>query len=201
MLVTNRLQSATARLQSATAGRLRFDAEALERRERDAERELRSLRRAFDLHKVFMEVGAGDCALARRAAGYVERVYALDVSEDAMGRLSGPPNLVRVVHDGVRIPLPEGGVDVAFSRALVISQLAGICRTLRANVNLIRYNEVQGLPYKRPESDDVMNFQAILRNNGVNAHVRKSRGRDIDAACGQLRRKEQLDPLVQIARP
>ena len=81
------------------------------------------------------------------------------------------------------------------------AQLAGICRTLRANVNLIRYNEVQGLPYKRPESDDVMNFQAILRNNGVNAHVRKSRGRDIDAACGQLRRKEQLDPLVQIARP
>src|SRR3954452_17588861 len=76
------------------------------------------------------------------------------------------------------------------------SQLAKICHTLRANVNLIRYNEVSGLPYKRPEADDVMNFQAILRNNGVNAHVRKSRGRDIDAACGQLRRKEQ--PLVQL---
>jgi 23S rRNA (adenine2503-C2)-methyltransferase len=77
------------------------------------------------------------------------------------------------------------------------AQLAKICRTLRANVNLIRYNEVAGLPYKRPESDDVMNFQAILRNNGANAHVRKSRGRDIDAACGQLRRKEQ-EKLVQI---
>jgi 23S rRNA (adenine2503-C2)-methyltransferase len=77
------------------------------------------------------------------------------------------------------------------------AQLAKICRTLRANVNLIRYNEVAGLPYKRPESDDVMNFQAILRNNGVNAHVRKSRGRDIDAACGQLRRKEQLQ-FIQI---
>jgi hypothetical protein len=114
-----------------TAGRLRFDAEALERRERDAERELRSLRRAFDLQRVFMEVGAGDCALARRAAGYVERVYALDISEDAMGRLSGPPNLVRVVHDGVRIPLPEASIDVAFSRTLVISQLPGICRALQ----------------------------------------------------------------------
>jgi len=34
-------------------------------------------------------------------------------------------------------------------------------------------------------------FQAILRDAGVNAHVRKSRGRDIDAACGQLRRKAE----------
>jgi len=58
-------------------------------------------------------------------------------------------------------------------------------------VNLIRYNEVAALPYKRPAAKDVVAFQDILRRNGVNAHVRKSRGRDIDAACGQLRRKEQ----------
>ena len=70
-------------------------------------------------------------------------------------------------------------------------QLARLCKTLRANVNLIRYNEVEGLPYLRPKSDDVVRFQEILRGAGVNAHVRKSRGRDIEAACGQLRRKEQ----------
>jgi len=70
-------------------------------------------------------------------------------------------------------------------------QLARLCRTLRANVNLIRYNEVAGLPYGRPKAEDVVKFQKILRDAGVNAHVRKSRGRDIDAACGQLRRKEQ----------
>jgi 23S rRNA (adenine2503-C2)-methyltransferase len=72
-------------------------------------------------------------------------------------------------------------------------QLARLCRTLRANVNLIRYNEVQGLPFGRPNAGDVMTFQEILRSNGVNAHVRKSRGRDIDAACGQLRRKAGAD--------
>jgi 23S rRNA (adenine2503-C2)-methyltransferase len=70
-------------------------------------------------------------------------------------------------------------------------QLAKLCRTMRANVNLIRYNEVQGLPYLRPTSEGVVRFQQILRDAGVNAHVRKSRGRDIEAACGQLRRKEQ----------
>jgi 23S rRNA (adenine2503-C2)-methyltransferase len=70
-------------------------------------------------------------------------------------------------------------------------QLAAVCRSLRANVNLIRYNEVETLPFIRPESADVMQFQTILREAGVNAHVRKSRGRDIDAACGQLRRKQE----------
>jgi 23S rRNA (adenine2503-C2)-methyltransferase len=69
-------------------------------------------------------------------------------------------------------------------------ELAKLCKTMRANVNLIRYNEVAGLPYKRPAAKDVVAFQEVLRRNGVNAHVRKSRGRDIDAACGQLRRKE-----------
>jgi 23S rRNA (adenine2503-C2)-methyltransferase len=69
-------------------------------------------------------------------------------------------------------------------------ELAKVCQTLRANVNLIRYNEVVGLPYKRPIGKDVLAFQDVLRRNGVNVHVRKSRGRDIDAACGQLRRKE-----------
>jgi 23S rRNA (adenine2503-C2)-methyltransferase len=72
-------------------------------------------------------------------------------------------------------------------------QLVKICRTLRANVNLIRYNEVAGLPFARPKSEDVVRFQEILREGGVNAHVRKSRGRDISAACGQLRREKLED--------
>lgn len=81
-------------------------------------------------------------------------------------------------------------------------ELAKVARTLRANVNLIRYNEVASLPFKRPVADDVVTFQEILRNNGVNAHVRKSRGRDIDAACGQLRRKEQQRAaLVELGVP
>lgn len=70
-------------------------------------------------------------------------------------------------------------------------QLAVVCKSLRANVNLIRYNPVATLPFDRPEADDVIAFQTILRSSGVNAHVRKSRGKDIDAACGQLRRRAE----------
>lgn len=70
------------------------------------------------------------------------------------------------------------------------AQLAAFCRQLRCNVNLIRYNPIEGLPYGRPTSESTAAFQRHLRERGVNAHVRTSRGLDIDAACGQLRRKE-----------
>ena len=76
-------------------------------------------------------------------------------------------------------------------------ELATVCRTLRANVNLLRYNEVDGIEFRRPEAQDVMRFQSVLRNNGVNAHVRKSRGRDIDAACGQLRKRAESGRLSE----
>lgn len=66
-------------------------------------------------------------------------------------------------------------------------QLAGLAKSLRANVNLIRYNEVDATPFERPRQDDVHEFQRILRARYVNAHIRASRGRDIAAACGQLR--------------
>jgi 23S rRNA (adenine2503-C2)-methyltransferase len=77
-----------------------------------------------------------------------------------------------------------GGVN---DRPEHAAQLAGIAKSLRANINLIRYNEVEPLPFKRPRQEDVLEFQHILRARGVNTHIRASRGRDIAAACGQLR--------------
>lgn len=66
-------------------------------------------------------------------------------------------------------------------------QLAVLAKTLRANINLIRYNEVEGTPFKRPHTDDVRVFQEVLLAKHINTHIRASRGRDIAAACGQLR--------------
>ncbi len=88
------------------------------------------------------------------------------------------------------------GVDDRVEHA---RQLVRLCRTLRCNVNLIKYNAVVGLPFGRPKLDDVVRFQEVLRRGGVNAHVRKSRGRDIDAACGQLRRRvDEAGKPVQV---
>lgn len=67
-------------------------------------------------------------------------------------------------------------------------ELVRICRKMRCNINLIRYNPVPNLPFERPDSYSCHRFSERLRERGVNAHVRSSRGLDIDAACGQLRR-------------
>ncbi|MCC6320266.1 MAG: 23S rRNA (adenine(2503)-C(2))-methyltransferase RlmN [Phycisphaerales bacterium] len=84
-----------------------------------------------------------------------------------------------------------GGVNDRPEHARELSRIA---RTLRANINLIRYNEVVfpggGTPFSRPEDADVREFQRILREAGVNTHIRASRGRDIAAACGQLRHEK-----------
>jgi len=71
-------------------------------------------------------------------------------------------------------------------------QLATVSRRMRSNVNLLLYNPVEGLEYQRPRDSDAERFLMILRERGTNAHLRRSRGLDIDAACGQLRRREQI---------
>jgi 23S rRNA (adenine2503-C2)-methyltransferase len=65
--------------------------------------------------------------------------------------------------------------------------LAHLLAARQAHVNLIPYNPVIGLPFDRPDPKTVTQFTAILRNRGVHVTVRQTRGRAIDAACGQLR--------------
>jgi len=72
--------------------------------------------------------------------------------------------------------------DIACAEALI-----GIAHRLRANVNLILYNPVESLPYRPPTRQAAAGFLARLRRRSVNAHLRRSRGADIAAACGQLR--------------
>lgn len=69
------------------------------------------------------------------------------------------------------------------------SELAKVSKRMRSNVNLIPYNPVEGLAFDRPDEGRVRGFLSTLRGLGVNAHLRRSRGMDIDAACGQLRRR------------
>lgn len=84
-----------------------------------------------------------------------------------------------------------GGVNDQPDHARELTQVA---RKLRSNINLIRYNEVKGMPFNRPHDEDVQRFQSILKKAGVNTHIRASRGRDIAAACGQLRH-EKVTPV------
>jgi 23S rRNA (adenine2503-C2)-methyltransferase len=65
--------------------------------------------------------------------------------------------------------------------------LAGHARKLHAKVNLIPYNTVTGLPWVRPPQDVQERFLDILTGRGVQATLRREKGHDIAAACGQLR--------------
>jgi 23S rRNA (adenine2503-C2)-methyltransferase len=72
-------------------------------------------------------------------------------------------------------------------------QLAKVAKMIRCSVNLIPFNPVEGLEYKRPSVDQVYAFQEVLREAGVRCKVRKSRGVEADAACGQLRRRQMAE--------
>jgi len=87
-----------------------------------------------------------------------------------------------------------GGVNDKTDHA---NRLVTICRKMRCNVNLIRYNPVPGLDFERPTSFAAHWFVEQLRSRGVNVHVRRSKGLDIGAACGQLRRADSLKPQTK----
>jgi len=73
------------------------------------------------------------------------------------------------------------------------NELVKIYRQVPADlVNLIEYNPIENALFAKPDEDTVQAFMQHLENNKVNARLRRSRGKDIDAACGQLANKEGI---------
>ncbi len=72
-------------------------------------------------------------------------------------------------------------------------KLRDIAIDLHAHVNIIPYNTVEGLPWKRPSITRQERFADILRAARVSVTLRREKGHDIDAACGQLRLKTEKD--------
>ena len=68
-------------------------------------------------------------------------------------------------------------------------ELARLIRGRNCHVNLIPVNPIKERDYERADNSAIENFKNILERNQITATVRRSMGRDIDAACGQLRRK------------
>ena len=85
-----------------------------------------------------------------------------------------------------------GGVNDTTENAL---EVANLLRGLRCKVNLIALNPGPGIDFTTPSEAHVTTFQNTLREAGIPAYVRRPRGRDIYAACGQLKR------TVEVATP
>ncbi|MGA2017212.1 MAG: 23S rRNA (adenine(2503)-C(2))-methyltransferase RlmN [Opitutaceae bacterium] len=72
-------------------------------------------------------------------------------------------------------------------------RLRDIARDLHAHVNLIPYNSVEGLPWRRPGPARQSAFAGVLERAGVPVTLRREKGHDIDAACGQLRLRTERE--------
>ena len=66
--------------------------------------------------------------------------------------------------------------------------LADVARSVPSKVNLIPYNSVPGMPYRCPDATTIDRFSELLYTRHVSVVVRRRKGADVHAACGQLRR-------------
>ena len=71
-------------------------------------------------------------------------------------------------------------------------ELAEFCKHIPCKVNLIEYNPIDGVDFQRADSDKLDRFAAFLEDRNIIVNVRRSRGKDIDAACGQLANKNKV---------
>jgi 23S rRNA (adenine2503-C2)-methyltransferase len=127
----------------------------------------------------------------------VNRKYPLNELFDALGEWFQK----RKQHLTFEYILIEG-VNDGLDQARLLAKRA---RPLHAKVNLIPYNTVEGLPWKRPSEAHCEAFQAVVLDGGAIATLRREKGGDIAAACGQLRLKQEtsegiIDSLVPAKR-
>ncbi len=87
-----------------------------------------------------------------------------------------------------------GGVNDTPENAKEVAELV---RGMRCKVNLIALNPGPGIDFRTPGAERVAAFQKILRDAGIPAYVRRPRGRDIYAACGQLKRTVEAATLPE----
>jgi 23S rRNA (adenine2503-C2)-methyltransferase len=89
------------------------------------------------------------------------------------------------------------GVNDSDECARQLANLLNRYELQRVKVNLIPHNAADPLPYRPSSWERIESFQSILESKGINAFIRRPRGRDIYAACGQLAARETMNPLGQ----
>ena len=112
----------------------------------------------------------------------VNKAYNIDLLIDAIKKYYAKTNR-RITIEYVMLK----GVNDSEEDA---NKLAKLLKGLNVYVNLIPYNETNHIEFKATNKDNVLKFGKILQNNNITVTIRKRFGKDIQAACGQLRSKE-----------
>ncbi len=109
---------------------------------------------------------------------------------------------IQTLMDACKTYMDQKGKMITFEYILIegindgqnqIKPLADWAKQLHAKINLIPYNTVEGLPWKRPDIEVQETFLEGLLSQGIKATLRREKGHDIDAACGQLRLKVEKE--------
>ncbi len=125
-------------------------------------------------------------ALSLHAANDVKRNEIMPISEH--NSLAALADALKYYYQKTKNPVTyEYIVFNHFNDELEDAQeLARFCKHIPCKVNLIEYNPIQFADFTNAEADKIEAFASYLRKEGINTNIRRSRGKDIDAACGQL---------------
>ncbi len=119
----------------------------------------------------------------------INKKYPIEILLDACRKYRLPPRQ-SIMFEYILLKNINDSADDA-------NRLAELLRSIKAKINLIPFNEHEGSEFKQPEEDVINNFKEILRKNNYITVIRRSKGRDISAACGQLRvRTRNSDQVV-----
>lgn len=112
----------------------------------------------------------------------INRKYPIDALLEACRKFPLRPHR-RITFEYILIKDVNDSVDHA-------RRLAKLLRSLKTKINLIPFNEHEGSDFKRPAEAAILKFQEVLINSHYTTIIRRSKGEDISAACGQLRAKK-----------
>ena len=117
-----------------------------------------------------------------------------DKTRDEIMPINKKYPIEKLIRSAVKFPMPKRKL-LTFEYVLLrdindsdrnASELVNLLKGIQCKINLIPFNEAYPLAYNTPEDKRVLSFQRILTDAGINAKIRKNRGRDILGACGQL---------------
>lgn len=171
-------------------------------------------------------VGIPESRMTVSTAGIVPRIYdfgleqvrpklaiSLNASNDELRSRLMPINrkwnLARLLEAARSFPL-RARERLTFEYVLVdgmndslenAREVVELLRGVRAKVNLIALNPGPGIAFSTPKPESVLAFQQLLTAHGVPAFIRRPRGRDIYAACGQLKRTVDLTTIEAVSSP
>lgn len=109
---------------------------------------------------------------------------------------------LKMLLDACREYMEKSGRRITFEYCLIQDindadehavRLVGLLADMNAHINIIPFNNVTGLPFRAPSAKRRESFISILKNSGLNVTQRMRYGSDIDAACGQLRLRQEIN--------